>query len=178
MLGRIIRAIISIAVGIIPLIYLAGYLQPLGFPSPYPGLLSGNSTSTGSFGLPSGSGAIVPFGAFGITGLIIWSILSQIGSVASSGMSAPKLNLPNFANFPFMGPQSLGIPQDLPKDITKTQYLILKAYRQGSKKSKDIAKSLSLDKKDVDSQTNALKTNGYLTKDNKMTIKGLELLGG
>lgn len=75
-----------------------------------------------------------------------------------------------------MGSQS-GFPEALPADLTKSQYVILRSYRQGYKNSKEISKSLSMDKKEVETQTSSLVRNGYLTKDNKLTAKGLDLLG-
>src|SRR2546427_11557181 len=67
-------------------------------------------------------------------------------------------------------------PQKLPHDITNVQFMILKSIQQGYKKSKKIEKMLSLDKKEIEKETAVLKTNGYLTNDNKLTSKGLEVL--
>jgi len=39
-----------------------------------------------------------------------------------------------------------------------------------------VSKALSMDRKEVDSQTSALVSNGYITKDNKLTSKALELV--
>lgn len=64
----------------------------------------------------------------------------------------------------------------LPQDMTNAQYTILSTYRRGTRKPKDIAKALSMDKKSVENETNILRQNGYLTKDNKLTTKGLNTL--
>jgi hypothetical protein len=180
MIGRIVRSIISVVVGILPLLYLAGYLSFIpGLPAPASLLgaygLTGGSGFFSLFG--GGAGTLVPFGAFGLTGLIIYTVLSRAGSIAMSA-TAPRVGVPNMTSFPFMGMQGqmANVPEQLPADITKSQYVILRAYRQGLKSSKDISKSLSMDKNDVESQSNVLKTNGYLTKDSKLTTKALDLL--
>lgn len=46
----------------------------------------------------------------------------------------------------------------------------------GSRKPKDVAKILSMDKKAVENETNIRRGNGYLTKDNRLTTKGLNIL--
>jgi predicted transcriptional regulator len=69
-----------------------------------------------------------------------------------------------------------GGPANLPKDMTRSQYLILTKYQQGFGKPKNVAKSLSMDKKHVEKETDVLRTNGYLTGKNKLTSKGLEAL--
>ena len=68
-------------------------------------------------------------------------------------------------------------PIALPPDITRSQYVILRGFRQGCKNSKEVAKSLSMDKKEVDKETSVLISNGYLTKDTKLSSKAMELLG-
>jgi len=60
--------------------------------------------------------------------------------------------------------------------MTASQYTILSTYRGGHRKPKDIAKILSLDKRSVEAETDALRKNGYLTKDNLLTTKGLNTL--
>src|SRR5467141_3815096 len=42
--------------------------------------------------------------------------------------------------------------------------------------TKEITRNLSMEKNQVEKETNALKTNGYLTGNNKLTSKGLETL--
>ena len=68
-------------------------------------------------------------------------------------------------------------PTVLPADITRSQFVVLRSYRQGYKKPKDIGRSLSMDKNEVEKESDALRTNGYLTGDNKLTSKAMELLG-
>lgn len=86
------------------------------------------------------------------------------------------------SQFQNMMPQGFGPqrgssgPVVLPNDMTRGQFLILTKIHQGFGKPKDIAKALSMDKKQVENETNTLKTNGYLTGKNKLTSKGLEIL--
>ena len=81
-------------------------------------------------------------------------------------------------NMPFFpGMQQQGsVPENLPQDITKTQFIILRQFRNNSAKAKDIAKSLSMDRKDVEAHISTLKSNGYLTNKGKLTSKAMELL--
>jgi hypothetical protein len=72
-------------------------------------------------------------------------------------------------------PENAG-PVNLPNDMTRSQFLTLTKYQQGFGKPKEIARNLSMDKNQVERETNALKTNGYLTGKNKLTSKGLETL--
>jgi len=60
--------------------------------------------------------------------------------------------------------------------MTSAQYTILSTLRGGRRKPKDIAKALSVDKKEVERETAILRTNGYLTKNNLLTTKGLSAL--
>jgi hypothetical protein len=55
--------------------------------------------------------------------------------------------------------------------------VVLRGYRQGMKNSSQIADTLSMNKADVDSETSALVTNGYLTKDLKLSSKAMDVLG-
>lgn len=64
--------------------------------------------------------------------------------------------------------------REIPQEISKTQFLILSSYRQCQKNPKNIAKMLSMDKKSVEEQTRLLQGSGYLTRDKKLTTKGLE----
>jgi len=59
-------------------------------------------------------------------------------------------------------PENAG-PVNLPKDMSRSQFLILTKYQQGFGKPKQIAKNLPMDKNQVEKETNALNTNGYLT---------------
>ena len=63
---------------------------------------------------------------------------------------------------------------EIPQGMTKAQFLVLSSYRQGQRNPKNIARMLSMDKKSVEEQTRVLQTNGFLTKDKKLTAKGLE----
>ena len=178
----------------VPLLYLAGYLSFI------PGLPT-TAALLGSFGLTGangffdltggGAGTGVPLGTFGLSGLIAYQLLSRVGrTVSSAAMMSTMpsgddmmkrmmggMNIPGMMGGMGgpMGAQS-GFPQTLPPDLTKSQYIILRSHRQGYKGSKQISKALSMDKKEVESQTATLVTNGYLTKDSKLTAKGLELL--
>jgi predicted transcriptional regulator len=81
-----------------------------------------------------------------------------------------------------MMPVGIGVPSgnqgplNLSSDLTRAQFLILTKYQQGFAKPKDIAKHLSMDKKQVEKETNSLRSNGYLSGKNKLTSKGLETL--
>ncbi|HZW58189.1 MAG TPA: MarR family winged helix-turn-helix transcriptional regulator [Nitrososphaerales archaeon] len=147
-------------------------------------------TTNPSSGSPSSSlpgfYGFLPFGGFGITALIAYTVLSRVGGTISSavasggGMSRGSFNRNPYAFNPFM--QQTGqfqpnqIPEKLPQDITAAQYVILREYRQGSKNPKEVAKVISMDKKDVERETSALIANGYLSNGKKLTSKALELL--
>jgi predicted transcriptional regulator len=75
-----------------------------------------------------------------------------------------------------MGMQGNAGHMNLRSGMTRSQLLILTKYPQGFGKPKDIAKNLSMDKKQVEKETNALRTNGYLTTKNKLTTNALETL--
>ena len=66
------------------------------------------------------------------------------------------------------------IPAQLPSDLSRAEYAILRAVREGFVKPKDIAKYLIMDKKEVEIEIEKLKLKGYLSKDGKLTLKGLE----
>ena len=175
MLGRVLRAIVSLIIGIIPLLYLGGYFAFLGFPSPYTSLGSGMGLSFLGGGTAN---SLLPFGAFGVTGLIAFSILSRIGSTVASVL-APRPSMPNFNNMQmpfFSAMQQNSMPENLPADITKAQFVVLRQFRMGTSKPKDIAKRLSMEKSEVEREINLLKGNAYLTKNNKLTGKSMELL--
>ncbi len=77
---------------------------------------------------------------------------------------------------PGQSPQREDVPQNLPQDVSMTHYVILKEYERRTRKSKDVAKYLSMDKKEVKKETNALVGNGYLSKkNNELTSKALNL---
>jgi hypothetical protein len=60
--------------------------------------------------------------------------------------------------------------------MTASQYTILSTYRGGHRKPKDIAKILPLEKRSVEVETDTLRKNGYLTRGNLLTTKGLNAL--
>ena len=172
MWSRIVRAVVSLVVSILPLLYFAGYLSFLyrfGIPSPASIFgLSGGIYGTGS--------PLVPVGATGITFILIFGILSRVGSMGASAMSRPRVPM-QFGGMPFSGAvQNSSIPENLPADITKTQYVILRQYRSGITKPRDIAKSLSMEKDDVEKEAVSLKANGYISNKGKLTAKAMELL--
>jgi len=68
------------------------------------------------------------------------------------------------------------VPRSIPQDMTMAQYTILSTLRGGRRKPKDVAKALSMDKKEVEREAAILRTNGYLTKNNLLTTKGLNTL--
>lgn len=166
-----------------PLLYLGGYLSFLyhfGIPAP--------SSLFNLAGVPGGSGGlfpyqgynILPFGAFGLTGLIVFRIISSLGSAASMAQVPRTRNFgggqmpPNFMN-PLLTSQGLGPEKKLPDDISQTQYVILKQFRTGISKPKNIAKNLAMEKEEVENQIGFLKTNGYITANNKLSPKAVEL---
>ena len=192
----ILRAVLSLATGAISLFSMSSFLTPAGIlptgatPSFIPfqsffGSLSGQATDSISSVLPIGR--YLPLLAGGGSGFIVWMILSKIlGKVQSMTHSAssPKINpaemMKSFGmNLPSSNLQfpSVGsIPEKLPSDITKIQYMILKSFQQGFKKSKDIAKQNNMENKDMEKEIDILKNNGYVTKNNKLTSKAVELL--
>ena len=189
MIGRIVRAVVSLVVGIVPLLYLGGYLSFLyqfGIPTPASLFNLSGATAGSSAGLLPYSGYnILPFGAFGATGFIAFSILSRVGSTVSSAV-APRPNFSDMQNrmssSMFMNPmQAAGFgsmmpEKKLPEDITASQFVILRQTRMGNSNPKNIAKNLSMDKKEVENELNALRTHGYLTSNSKVTSKGMDLL--
>ena len=189
-LSRVARAVISGAVGILAILFLYGYLIPIGLdPQKILGFnmssifqIYGGSGSTGS-----PYAALIPGGA---TGLILYQVLSRVGRTATSAMSAAsrpdpsemmsRMGMPNMMNMMggmgMTGPQA-GVPANLPPDITRSQFIILRCYRQGMKNTGDIGKALSMDGGAIDTETMSLTSSGYLTKDRKLTTKALEILG-
>jgi hypothetical protein len=134
----------------------------------------------GSFGssLPVG---VLPFGTAGITGVAIYGIFQRVlGSAKAMTYSRPKMDMSQMmrslqGSMPMMNMQA-GPAKNLPQDMSKSQYMILSKYQVGHAKPKNVAKSLSMDKKAVEEETRALQKNGYLTKDRKLTSKALETL--
>jgi len=189
-LGRktqIVRAVVSLVLSVLVILFLYGYLSPYGLdPSkllgPSYASLFGGTLST----LPGGgsmlTGTYAPLVPGGITGLIVFTFMRRMGSVTravtapSMPSSSEMMRMMNVPNMMQGMNASSGVPGMLPADITKSQFVILRTYRQGYKSPKDVSKALSMDRKEVDSQTSALVSNGYITRDNKLTSKALELL--
>src|SRR2546425_6170591 len=125
----------------------------------------------------------LPMGAAGLTGFATYSVLQRVLSTAQAATySRPSMDTSQMIRqvqnmMPGMGTQTGNQgPLNLPGDMTRAQFLILTKYQQGFAKPKDIAKHLSMDKRQVEKETNALKSNGYLSEKNKLTSKGLETL--
>lgn len=64
----------------------------------------------------------------------------------------------------------------LPSDMTKVQHMILTYVRAGMKNPKHIAQTMTMEKNEIEREMEMLITNGYVTKDKKLTSKGLETL--
>ena len=190
----ILRAVLSLATGAISLFTMSSFLTPAGilptgamqsfipFQSLF-GSISGQATDSISSILPIGR--YLPLLAGGGSGFFVWMILSKIlGKVQSmTNSSSAKINpadmmksfgmnLPSNLQSPSIG----SIPEKLPSDITKIQYMVLKSFQQGYNKSKDIAKQNNMENKDMEKEIDTLKSNGYVTKNNKLTSKAVELL--
>lgn len=185
-LSRVARASISAVVSILVILFIYGYLKPIGLDPQ--AILGFDMTSlTQTYGAGSPFAALVPGGA---TGLVLYEVLSRVGRSASSVMAAATMPSPDEMmskmNFPGMmsmmggmggmGAQA-GIPATLPADISRAQFIVLRCYRQGLKNSSDIGRALSMDKDAIEAETSTLTSSGYLTKDRKLTTKALEVLG-
>ena len=181
----ITRVIISLVGAVIPILFLSGSYSPLG--SYLPNLLNlfGNQSSLGSLLGIQGTPAL-PIGAAGITGFATYNILQRALTTAQAATySRPKTNMDMsqmMKHVQNMMPNMMGAqraaagPVNLPSDISRPQYLILAKYQQGFGKPKDVAKTLSMDKKQVEKETDSLRATGYLTEKNKLTSKALEVL--
>jgi len=185
-LSRVTRALFSVAISIVTILFLYGYLAPIGlspsaiFGSSYAGLFGGTlsgSTLTGTYS---------PLIPGGITGILIFSVLSRMRGVASAAMapSAPSAEeMMRRMNLTGLMPGMAGVQsaaaaaRELPADLTRAQFVLLNSYRQGYKNPKDVARALSMDKKELETMTKSLISAGYLTKENKLTGKSLELYG-
>ena len=191
--SRIVRSIISIVIGIIPLLYLGGYLSFLyhfGIPSPTSLLNQGGSSSSSSSSPLSGLYGILPYGGFSVTALIVYSLLSRVGGSISSAVaprpqSGTMMSPNNFGQNPYAYDPSMRqksgqiqpneVREKLPEDMTGSQYVILKQF-ENLRKPKDVAKVLSMDRKEVEKETDTLIAKGYLSKNKKLTSKALDLL--
>jgi len=81
------------------------------------------------------------------------------------------------SSFNHFGPSSGLTPEkSLPADINRVQYRILTSFYQGSRKPKEVAQQFSMEKVEVEKEMAVLVNNGYITKRNRLTSKGLELL--
>jgi hypothetical protein len=177
------RVIISLVSAALPLLFLSGSYSPLG--SYLPQLLNvfGKESSLGIL-LGIQASPALPIGAAGLTGFATYSVLQRFLSTAQAATySRPNMDMSQMMRqVQNMMPGGIGMqsgnkgPLNLPSDMTRAQFLILTKYQQGLAKPKDIAKHLSMDKRQVEKETNALKSNGYLSGKNKLTSKGLETL--
>ncbi len=178
--GRsLLRAIISAVGGLFPLVFLSGSVSPLG--GYLPNLLGDGSDLSNMVGAKQ-LASVLPFGAAGLTGGVIYMILQRVLTTAES-LTYSKPSMPDMSAMMssyqpgFRGmapPDSGGMPKDLPAGMSRSQYLILRKYREGARKPKDVGRMLSMDNKEVERETASLKANGYLTKDNRLTSKGLD----
>jgi len=183
----LIRIIVSIVGALVPLLFLSGSYLPLGssgLGSYLPNLLGKESalytSLQGSIGtsLPVG---VLPFGTAGLTGIVLYQVVQRVlGGITRATYSAPRIDLSQMMRsmqgaMPRIGVHG-AVPRSLPPDMTNAQYTILSTFRAGRRKPKDIAKALSMDKKEVERETTILRTNGYLTKNNLLTTKGLSAL--
>ncbi len=188
-LFRVARALVSVLLSVVVILFLYGYLSPYGLD---PSKLFGSSYASflgGTLGSTPGGGSILtgtyaPFLPGGAAGLIIYTLMRKMGSVTQAA-TAPNLpsanemmsrmNMPNYMGG-MMGAQA-SVPASLPPDITRSQFAVLSSIRRGISKPGAIAKSLSMEKKDVETDTAVLISNGYLSKGSKLTSKGMDLLG-
>ena len=181
----VFRLILSLVGALVPLLFLSGSYSPLSAYLPMlPNLLGQYSglynSLQGSFGssLPVG---VLPFGTAGLTGVATYGVIQRLlRSANAMTYSRPKMDMSQMmkslqGSMPMMNMQA-GPAKELPKDMSRPQYMILSKYQAGHANPKNVAKSLSMDKKAVEQETRALQTNGYLTKNRKLTSKALETL--
>ena len=182
----LVRLIVSTIGALVPLLFFSGSsLSPLGGIAP--NLFGSDSSAITSLLGTTSVSPLVPFGAAGLTGIVVWMFLQRIlQQVQMATYSTPKMKGFNpeeimksmQSNMPWMTGQTVAaIPQTLPADLTTSQFLVLKTCRQGHSKPKELAKALSMDKKEVEKEIFSLRTNGYITKSNKLTSKALGFLG-
>ena len=180
----LVRVIISLVGAVLPLLFLSGSYSPLGAYLPNLLNLLGNQGSVGNL-LGIQASPALPIGAAGLTGIATYNILQRMLRTAQAATyERPKM--PDMSqmmkNFQNMMPPGMGMtrpnnaPTSLPSDMTRSQHMVLTKYQQGLGKPKDVAKSLSMDKKHVEQETEVLKKNGYLTDKNKLTTKAMETL--
>lgn len=183
----LIRVVVSLVGAVIPLLFLSGSYSPLGssaLGSYLPNVLGSQSalysSLQNSIGVSPPVG-LLPFAGAGGAGLLVYTVVQRVlGGITRATYSAPRIDPSEMlrsmqGGMPWMNMQG-SAPRTLPQDMTMSQFTILSTCRRGTRKPKEIAKSLSMDKRAVENQTNILRQNGYLTKDNKLTTKGLNTL--
>lgn len=185
--------LIPIVVAAVVVLFLYGYLSPIGlsptaifgpsYASLFGGTLTGGSTAGTGTVL---TGTFVPLLPGGVAGLAVFGYVHRRVSGMTRSLSVARRPSPEemmrrmniqsmMPGMPMMGMQTAAAARQLPSDITKSQFVLLNSYKQGYKNSKEVAKSLSMDKKDVQRMTEELVSAGYLTKENKLTEKSLGL---
>ena len=193
--GIVVRIISTILGAVVPLVAMSGFLSPTGSSPfgavssfiPFQSILSDNAEL-------SPYAQYLPFLAGGGGALGIWFIVSQAMGGIGSSVAAGSMSRMNRSGM--MGMSSMDDIQKrmksamdsfganfgtmperpLPPDMNKVQYRILTSFYQGSKKPKDVAELLSMDKAEIEKEMATLANNGYITKKNRLTSKGLELL--
>lgn len=191
--GVAVRIISTIVGAIVPLIAMSGFLSPTNSSPfgaissfiPFQSFLSDNAEL-------SPYAQYLPFLAGGGGALGVWYIVSAavggIGSSVAAG-SMGRMGGSKMTGMPSMddiqkrmnaamnsaNPGTMS-EKPLPPDMNKVQYRILTSFYQGSQKPKDVATQLSMDKEEVEKELAVLLSNGYITKKNRLTSKGLELL--
>ena len=193
--ARIVVRIISTILGaLVPLVAMSGFLSPTGSSPfgavssfiPFQSFMDDNAAL-------SPYAQYLPFLAGGGGALGVWFIVSQavsgMGSLGSGSMSGinrsslmGKSSMGDFqkqmnSSFnPFGASSGLTPDKPLPADINRVQYRILTSFYQGSRMPKEVAQQFSMDKVEVEKEMAVLVSNGYITKKNRLTSKGLELL--
>src|SRR3989442_14087594 len=127
------RVIISLVGGALPLLFLSGSYSPLG--SYLPNLLNlfGNESSLGKL-LRIQASPVLPMGAAGLTGFATYSVLQRVLSTAQAATySRPSMDTSQMMRqVQNMMPAGSGMqrgntgPTNLPSDMTRSQFLILK----------------------------------------------------
>lgn len=180
----IIRFVVSIVGALLPIFFLSGSFSPLNSLIPnIPNLLGNQSTLYTSLQQSLGTSlpvGILPVGTAGVTGVAFYTISQRVlHTVNAATYSRPKFDVNKMMGSLQNQLQGLNFPRStatIPDGMSKAQFLILSSYRHGKRNPKNIAKMLSMDKKSVEEHTRALQTSGYLTKDKKLTTKGLETI--
>jgi hypothetical protein len=180
----IVRVISTILGAIVPLVMVSGFLSPtesspFGAMSsfvPFQSIVSDNAEL-------SPYAQYIPFLAGGGGAIAVWSIASMAASGIGSAVAVGSMRKSSMGDMEkrmksMMSSANLGtLPEkSLPPDVNKVQYRIMTSFCQGSHKPKDVASELSMDKNEVEKEIAGLVNNGYITKKNKLTSKGLDLL--